>query len=85
MRSRIGSLLGVRPPADSAEIVRRDELGRVLGVPQSRALQLAQMPDFPEPMLSLHRRQPGETLPQPQPIWDRSEVERWIKQQTATP
>jgi hypothetical protein len=84
MRSRIASLLGLPPPVDSADIVRRDELGRFLGVPQSQALELTRRPEFPEPMFSLHRRQRGETLPQPQPLWERAELERWVKQQTAT-
>jgi hypothetical protein len=83
MHSRIASLLGMSPAADSAGIVRRDELGRVLGVSQSQALRLTQRPDFPESMVSLHRRVPGETLPRPEPIWDRAELERWLEHQTA--
>ena len=81
MGSTIASLLEI-PPL-SGETVSRDELGQVLGLPQHQALQLTRRPDFPEPMFSLHRREPAETLPQPQPIWDRLELERWMKQQSS--
>ena len=81
MINRIASLLGLSPTAENAEIVSRDELGRVLGIPQSEALRLTRRPDFPEPMVSLHRRVSGETLPQPQPTWDRAELERWLERQ----
>jgi hypothetical protein len=83
MPNRIAPLLGLRPVADGAEIVRRDQLGRAMGVSQSEALRLTRRPDFPEPILALHRREPGETLPQPQPVWQRVDLERWVKQQTA--
>ena len=84
MPNRIASLLGFSPPADSGGIVRRHELGRLLGVSQSQALGLTQRPDFPQPMVHLHRRVRGETLPQPQPVWDRAELERWLKEKSAT-
>jgi hypothetical protein len=84
MGNRIASLLELPPFVDGAEVVRLNELGRVLGVPQPQALQLSRRPGFPEPMHSLHRRESAETQPQPQPIWDRSELERWMKQQTST-
>ncbi len=84
MHNKIASLLGLSHPADSAEIVSRPDLGRALGVPQSEALRMAQSPDFPAPIASPHRRVPGETLSQPQPGWDRAELERWLEQQTAS-
>lgn len=84
MRNRIASLLGMPSLSESAELVGRDELGRVLGIPQRQALELTQRADFPEPTLSLHRREPTETLPQPQPTWRRSELERWLKQHAET-
>jgi hypothetical protein len=83
MGSTIASLLEIPPLRERAEIVSRDELGEVLGLPQRQALQLTRRRDFPEPMFSLHRREPAETLPQPQPIWNRSELDRWMKRQSS--
>jgi hypothetical protein len=82
MGSAIASLLEIPPLR--AETVSRDELGQVLGLPQRQAVQLTRSPDFPEPMFSLHRREPAETLPQPQPIWDRLELERWMKKRQSS-
>lgn len=84
MPSRIASVLGFSPPSDSGGLVRRHELGRLFGVPQSQALGLMHRPDFPQPTAYLHRRVPGETLPQPQPVWERAELERWLKELSAT-
>jgi hypothetical protein len=81
MGSTIASLLEI-PPL-SAETVSHDQLGQFLGLPQRQALELTGRPDFPEPMFFLHRRERAETLPQPQPIWDRLELERWVKQQSS--
>jgi hypothetical protein len=83
MRSTIAPLLEIPPRGEMVEIVSRDELGEVLGLPQRQALQLTNRPDFPEPGFSLHRREPDETLPQPQPVWDRSELERWLSQESS--
>jgi hypothetical protein len=79
MRNNISALIEMPPTLDHAQLVARHELGQTLGVSQRQALELTRREDFPEPVLFLHRQEPNETLPQPRPVWDRADVERWAK------
>jgi hypothetical protein len=70
----IARLMELPPRLDRAEIVRRGDLGPVLGVSQAQALTWAQRSDFPAPAAWLQAR----------PVWDRAEVERWANEHHPT-
>ena len=74
MEHNIARLMELPPRLDEADIVRRGELGRALGVPQSEALKCVQRSDFPAPVAWLQAR----------PVWDRADVERWAEEHAST-
>jgi hypothetical protein len=84
MRNRIAELAGIPPTPDNADLLSVEDLAYVLGVSQLEALKLTQREDFPEPMMSPHRYVANERLPQPQPVWNRGDVERWAKEGIST-
>jgi predicted DNA-binding transcriptional regulator AlpA len=84
MRNRIADLAGIAASPDNAELLSVEDVAHVLGVSQREALKLTQGEDFPEPSTHLHRGMANERLPQPQPVWDRGDVERWAKEGIST-
>jgi predicted DNA-binding transcriptional regulator AlpA len=80
MPDRIAALLGFPPTLDASDLLHVEDLGHVLGVSQREALKLTQREDFPEPFMHRHRYIANERAPQPRPVWDRAEVERWAKE-----
>ena len=80
MGNHIAELLGFRPAPDDSDLLGVEQLGYTLGVSQRDALKLTQREDFPEPVMSIHRYEANETLPQPRRVWDRADVERWAKE-----
>jgi predicted DNA-binding transcriptional regulator AlpA len=64
---------------DANDLLHVEDLAYVLGVSQREALKLTRREDFPEPMMNRHRYMANERLPQPRPVWDRADVERWAK------
>jgi hypothetical protein len=85
MRNNIAALLELSSPLDDAEFVTLQELGHILGLSRRQALKLTQRGDFPEPVLSLHRRVLNETKPQPRPVWDVDDIEHWAKKVLSVP
>ena len=79
MPNRIAALMELPRTLDASDLLGVEDIAAVLGVSQRGALKMTQREDFPQPTMHRLHRMANERRPQPRPVWDRTEVERWAK------